>query len=102
MNIVYCRREIPLSSIDDDDDDDNNYASSLLSSLNLIVLGLITPNQAQAPLPCIHRGDIGRRNHGYHQTVAMVAMVLPTRMCIIMVKKVDGRPLAGRPTVSST
>ena len=42
-NIVYYRHEIPLSSIDDDD---SNYASSLLSSLTLIVLGLITPNQA--------------------------------------------------------
>jgi hypothetical protein len=83
---VYCRRELPLSSIDDDDD--KNYASSLLSSLFFIVLGLKNQNQAQAPSPCIYRGDIGRRNHGYHQTVPMAAMVLPTRMCIIMVKKV--------------
>ena len=51
LNIVYCRREIPLSSIDDDDDDDDNYESSLLSSLTLIVMGLIIPNQAQAPSP---------------------------------------------------
>ena len=81
---MYCRRKIPLSSIDDDDD--NNYASSLLSSLILIVLGLITPN-----------------HHGYHQTVAMTAMVLPTEMCIIMVKKVAGRPAArGWSDLSST
>ena len=68
--------------------EEKNYASSLLSRLFFIVLGLKNQNQAQAPSPCIHRGDIGRRNHGYHQTVPMAAMVLPTRMCIIMVKKV--------------
>ena len=53
-----------------------------------MVLGLKNQNQAQAPSPCIHRGDIGQGNHGYHQTMAMAAMVLPTQMCIIMVKKV--------------